>query len=374
MGTTAPPLASPSSGSPSSLDSSDEDVASSGDEDETLAHAKERLMREKRELRAAKSVAASAVDDDDILQESAAKAPNKRRRLKKIVDDSSDADDENDSSAEEQQSAEEEEEQEDEDAEEESEDPYVRLGLRKATPPAPLLSEAAAHGAVWAYTAPQSRPKWSTAHLSCDAAEAEQRRNDLSLAGIESELSLSKHETHQTMKPALPGAAPAEPSLTAGFESSSFPPPLPSSAAAMRTDNTTSDSATPLFTAAPARRHLAHLPSTATAARSGSVGARRGPPGSGIATGGLTRLMQGRFPARNGLNPSIRGATIRQIPHAPQALRDATGSSGLQALAHRHGWKMVTSGGAQRPPERVEKSRRQFLAATSSAAAQASAP
>jgi len=382
-----PTAESPSSGSPSSLPSSDDEDAdaSSGAEDETLEHARERL----RQARAAAIESTKKDDDDDdILEEDAVPMGSKRRRLKRAYPASdADGDRENSSDASSQSEDEDEDEDEGEDAEESDEDPYVRLGLKKKLPPAPLLSEAAAHGAVWAYCSEhlaQKRPSWSTAHLSCDAAEAEQRNNDKSLATIESELTLSKHETHAPPKPPPAPAVPIAPALGAepapteasaaepGLEPFSIAkppraPPPPSSVAAVRAHaSAPHDGTTPVFTAAPARRHAAHLPASASAVRIGAGISRHGTPAS-AASGGLTRLMKGRFPARTELNPSIRGATVRQMPSVPQPLRDATGSAGLQALAQRHGWRMVTSTSAQRPVERVEKSRRQFLAATSSA-------
>ena len=348
--------------------------ASSCDDDETLAHARERLLAAIR-LRAPLEPPRPPDDEDDLFLDEVP-VPTKRRRLQKTggqdrtsrpvatsesCSDSSDDDssDECDSSDLEVAAGANEEETAAEEGPEEEEDPYVRLGLRKPTPAAPLLSAAAATGAAWAYCTAQSRPAWSTSQLAEEEAERERRANDQSLAAIESELALSRHEGPSSAPPVE--RTPHEPRAT---QKRGPTPVTVQAAATMATDTDAADqerllpvhdhphsggvrptrtppSAAAALGAVPLARHAA-------AASQGVGGGRIGGAGTAAAaSGGLRTLMQANFPARPGLNPTIRGATFRQAGSGPSSLREATGSAGLQALAKRHGWKLLpTSGGA----------------------------
>ena len=286
-----------------------------------------------------------------------------------------------------------------------SEDLYVRHGLRAAPPPAPLLSAAAAVGAVWTYCTEQSRPTWSTSHLPSERIETEQRAHDLSLAALESELALSRHETYAQKKPAAPVKAPEMHASTAQPSSrgSPQPPPPPHdpaptpAASAAPTDNTppgcpSSSLATSSLvarraqlSATAARRHSSVLPSGVARATARGVAAASATASASVTPGALTQLVKSRSVPSLGcaLNPAIRGATVRMpqggIPAAPPPLREATGRAGLEAIAQRHGWKFVNASAAA-APLRVgggglgrqlprDNSSRQFLASTAAGAA-----
>lgn len=287
----------------------------SGAEDETLTSARARL------LRAVRHRAVQHEDDDahDLLCHPNVQPEKRRRRLHKLSENST-TDSErgtSDSDADSSRS--------DDDAADdvsESDDAVnlsISLGLREPSAPAPLLSEAAAVGAVWKYCPDSGRPAWSTSQMSTDAVEAEQRANDRTLAVVEAELMLSRHEAPARVTPAVPSHVRAPEGASARHST-------PPSAAAIESGHAA---------AALARRaHAAHHRAPSQPPRSSSVGGPRPSValGSGGSSSSLTKLMRSRFPSRGDL--LLRTSSLR--PPSPTGLRDATGSAGASALARRH--------------------------------------
>ena len=326
-----------SAGASSSPPRSPSSASSSGEEDETLASARERILAKIRDDAAPTADAAPTTkdDDDDILvaegDDDDDVAP-KRRRLQKQATHpavknvcskkrASRARDDSDSDASESEDShsvsdddvsgvssdasdgDESDAASDGDDASDSEDPYLRAGLRQPAPPAPLLSEAAATGAVWTVLAEQKRPSWSRAHMPSESQQAEERANAQTLAAVESAVALSKHDT------ALRDAHAAAASYTRGGPPSvplQQPPPPP-----------------------PPPQE----PPPLTAMRSSLLARSGNVPGLRASAPGSAGAPKPRF------RPSVRGDTIKPGLAAGRPLAGVSSGGGLAALARRHGLK-----------------------------------
>lgn len=307
-------------------------------------------------------------------------------------------------------------------AKEYDEDEARRLSKREkqhVRAPAPLLQEATAVGAVWTACAAQPRPAWSRSLQPAKAVEEEERRNHMSMAGVESKHGLSKHNTTardeeahlaasraaaetvgdpkgraHSLAAAQPGKA-TEPLVTAAGAAARSVEPTHRAGSARQAcfpraaTTVLGSSERTVGNAAPGTgirkaawgatsgvgmrfdRQESDTSTPPPSAHSASAVAHRARSGKqphplGSADGGTTRpllssMMRSRLPQTSAVRC---GGLLPSAVRMPSSLRESTGSAGLQALAKGNSWSFISSSRtASTSNSRVGSGARQVAAA-----------